>query len=309
MKGIFYVGDRMPISNTVHLAAHSAVNQATAFVSVRLPLGVMFAEASPERNAAFKLTLDSDLPCAPLNTLFHEFHTENPSSIGFRVHGYDATVSIFAANKSNRYRIQTDHLLLLNVVVSELVERLLSQQPGVHLHANIPMSYVTTKLEELLELETKNETEKKVIGQRSREMRAIEALILSKTRNTKPETFEHVDLLYSEAHDQLFAALEMLSSIRAQIEDVKFTLSSLFDLVALLLRLGGSDTAIDGRFITDTEQSTGERLSWASHVTGDPTRAVAVLCQHTEKNLPRITEDDDEQADDFDAVHTGNISL
>lgn len=46
----------------------------------------------------------------------------------------------------------------------------------------------------------------------------------------------------------------MLSSIRAQIEDVKFTLSSLFDLVALLLRLGGSDTAIDGRFITDTEQ-------------------------------------------------------
>lgn len=32
LKGIFYVGDRMPISNTVHLAAHSAVNQGTSLL-------------------------------------------------------------------------------------------------------------------------------------------------------------------------------------------------------------------------------------------------------------------------------------
>ncbi|VDO83503.1 unnamed protein product [Haemonchus placei] len=272
---------------------------ATAFVSLRLPFAMMFAEASPERNASYKLTLDSDHPCLALNSLFPEFQTENPTSIGFRVHGYDATVSIFAAHKSNRYRVQTDQPLLLNVVVRELVERIRLQQPNAHLHANIPMGYISAKLEELMELEAKNEAGKKVIGERSREMRAIEALILSKTRNTKPGTFEHIDLLYSEAHDQ----------VSVKIEEMQLTLASLFDLVALLMHLGGSEISLNGNFITDTEQSLEDRLSWASHVSNDPTRAIAVLCQHTEKELPQIKEETEEDADDFDTFHTGEIKL
>ncbi|EPB67773.1 hypothetical protein ANCCEY_13130, partial [Ancylostoma ceylanicum] len=169
----FFVGDNMPTSTTVHLAAHCSGTQATAVTSFRVPFAVMFTETSPERNATHKLTLDSDQSCVPLNTLFH-----------------------------GRYRIQTDHLQLLNVVVTELVERLRVAQHGVQLHANIPMGYITSKLEELIELESKGSIQEKVIGDRSREMRAIEALILSKTRNTKPETFEHIDLLYNEAHEQ-----------------------------------------------------------------------------------------------------------
>ncbi|XGW21483.1 hypothetical protein V3C99_004442 [Haemonchus contortus] len=305
----FFIGNRMPASTTVHLAAHCSGTQATAFVSLRLPFAMMFAEASPERNASYKLTLDSDHPCLALNTLFPEFQTENPTSIGFRVHGYDATVSIFAAHKSNRYRVQTDQPLLLNVVVQELVERIRLQQSNAHLHANIPMGYISAKLEELMELEAKNEAGKKVIGERSREMRAIEALILSKTRNTKPGTFEHIDLLYSEAHDQMFAAIEELGMVRAKIEEMQLTLASLFDLVALLMHLGGSEISLNGNFITDTEQSLEDRLSWASHVSNDPTRAIAVLCQHTEKELPQIKEETEEDADDFDTFHTGEIKL
>lgn len=105
--------------------------------------------------------------------------------------------------------------------MTELVERLRAAQSGVQLHSNIPVGYITTKLEELIEvrwhikllvqtsdlcslqLESQARSREKVIGDRSREMRAIEALILSKTRNTKPGTFEHIDLLYSEAHDQV----------------------------------------------------------------------------------------------------------
>ncbi|EYC25329.1 hypothetical protein Y032_0012g1826 [Ancylostoma ceylanicum] len=304
----FFVGDNMPTSTTVHLAAHCSGTQATAVTSFRVPFAVMFTETSPERNATHKLTLDSDQSCVPLNTLFHEFQTENPQSIGFRVHGYDATVSVFTAHKSSRYRIQTDHLQLLNVVVTELVERLRVAQHGVQLHANIPMGYITSKLEELIELESKGSIQEKVIGDRSREMRAIEALILSKTRNTKPETFEHIDLLYNEAHEQLFAAIAELTSIRAQKHEAQLTLASLFDLVSLLLRLGGSDSALDGNFITDTNQTLEDRLAWASQIANDPARAVAVLCQHTQKELPQIKEEE-EEGDDFDHFETGDIKL
>ncbi|RCN23727.1 hypothetical protein ANCCAN_30585 [Ancylostoma caninum] len=139
-------------------------------------------------------------------------------------------------------------------------------------------------------------------------MRAIEALILSKTRNTKPETFEHIDLLYSDAHEQLFAAIAELTSIRAQMSEAQLTLASLFDLVSLLLRLGGSDSALDGNFITDTNQTLEDRLAWASQIANDPARAVAVLCQHTQKELPQIKEEE-EEGDDFDHFQTGDIKL
>ncbi|WKX89031.1 hypothetical protein Q1695_008576 [Nippostrongylus brasiliensis] len=309
LKIYFYVADHMPISPTVHLSAHCSLSQATSFASVRLPFAAMFTETSPERNASYKLTLESDQPCLPLNVLFHEFQTEKPTSVGFRVHGFDATVSTFTANKSNRYRIQTDHLQLLCVVVTELVERLRQQQPTIQLHAQIPMSYVNSKLEELIELETKSEAEKKVIGERSREMRAIEALILNKTRNTKLEGFEHIDLLYSEAHEQMFATLDELTSIRNRMQEVQLTLASLLDLIALLMRLDGSETAINSAFITDTTQTIEDRLSWAANVNGDPSRAVAVLCQHIEKDLPEIKEENEAEEDDFDTFQTGDIKL
>ncbi|VDM84158.1 unnamed protein product [Strongylus vulgaris] len=112
------------------------------------------------------------------------------------------------------------------------------------------------------------------MADRSQELRAVEALILSKTRNTKSEMFEHIDLLYGEAHDevdpdlviskqknkrtellfQLFAAIDELTSIRTQIREAHVTLASLFDLVSFLLRLDGAETALDGNFITDTSQ-------------------------------------------------------
>ncbi|ETN76515.1 hypothetical protein NECAME_03447, partial [Necator americanus] len=157
-------------------------------------------------------------------------------------------------------------------------------------------------------LGSRSKVQNKVIADRSREMRAIEALILSKTRNTKPETFEHIDLLYGDAHEQLFAAIDELTSIRAEMQDLHLTLASLFDLISMLLRLEGLETVLNGNFITDTNQTLEEHLAWASQIANDPSRAVAVLCQHQRKDLPQIKEEEEEE-DDFDNIQTGEIKL
>lgn len=52
----------------------------------------------------------------------------------------------------------------------------------------------------------------------------------------------------------MFAAIAELTSIRSQMQETQLTLASLFDLVSMLLRLGGSESALDGNFITDTNQ-------------------------------------------------------
>ncbi|VDM65715.1 unnamed protein product [Strongylus vulgaris] len=99
----FFIGELMPSSTAVHFAAHCLGTQVTTINTTNIPFTTMFTETSTERNAYFKLTLDSDHTCVPLNALFQEFQTENPASIGFRVHGFDATVSVFTAHKSSRF--------------------------------------------------------------------------------------------------------------------------------------------------------------------------------------------------------------
>ncbi|VDM60752.1 unnamed protein product [Angiostrongylus costaricensis] len=155
-------------------------------------------------------------------------------------------------------------------------------------------------------LESKADVEQKVITSRSREIRAIEALVLNRTTNTKPETFHNIDILYNNAHDQLFAAIDELSSIRVKIQEVQLALSSLFDLVALLLSLDGTEIVLNGHFITDTTQSVQERILWASELSSDPSHAVAVLCQRPRKQLSQIKEDENE-ANDLDNLYEKEI--
>uniref|UniRef100_A0A1I7WZU5 Bardet-Biedl syndrome 2 protein homolog n=1 Tax=Heterorhabditis bacteriophora TaxID=37862 RepID=A0A1I7WZU5_HETBA len=310
---VFYVGSLIPTSTIVYLSAHCSGTQLSAFTTLRLPFSLLFCETSPDRNAKYKLTIDSDHPCIGLNNIFTEFQTENPSAIGFQVHSHSASISIFTANKTNRYRIQTDYPSLLFVVVSELVDRLKRAQNGVILHANTPLEYITPKLDDFIEvgiiyLEAKAKSERLQLEKRTREVRSIQALLLSKTKNTKPEPLDHIDLLFNNAHEQLLEAVNQLALTRERKKDAEEELTSLFDLLALVLEMDNMDTTLNGHIMSNTQQSLRDRLSWASRVSDDPSRMIAVLCQHTQKTLSQIREED-EKEDDFDAIHTQDIKL
>jgi len=91
----------------------------------------------------------------------------------------------------------------------------MSNLPGVHISGNLPIEYASGYLEEYFgvwlqqvkfsefkfQLEDKYSNEKKQVEARSKEVRAIEALLLSKAKNAKLDDVTHVETLLDKAHE------------------------------------------------------------------------------------------------------------
>ncbi|PAV87957.1 hypothetical protein WR25_20244 [Diploscapter pachys] len=239
-------------------------------------------------------------------------HAENPQSLGLRVYGYDATVSIFGANKSSRYRIQSEYPSLLNVVVADLGDRLMSNLPGVHISGNLPIEYASGYLEEYFGLEDKYSNEKKQVEARSKEVRAIEALLLSKAKNAKLDDVTHIETLLDKAHETLIALIDQLCATQKRMESVRQSLCSLLNLAATIMRWRNLEATIDGDVITNTQQSIRERLSWLAG-SRDATKIIENLCMTaTNKDMGMIEEREEEEEDDtekLEQVARGEVPL
>ncbi|PAV76229.1 hypothetical protein WR25_17570 [Diploscapter pachys] len=307
-----YVGEKLPTSTQVTIVAHAVPGNFSFYKQLRLPLGLMFHSSSPDRNAKYKVILEIDQAMAPLNQLYADLHAENPQSLGLRVYGYDATVSIFGANKSSRYRIQSEYPSLLNVVVTDLGDRLMSNLPGVNISGNLPIEYASGYLEEYFGLEDKYSNEKKQVEARSKEVRAIEALLLSKAKNAKLDDVTHVETLLDKAHETLIALIDQLCATQKRMESARQSLCSLLNLAATIMRWRNLEATIDGDVITNTQQSIRERLSWLAG-SRDATKIIENLCMTaTNKDMGMIEEKEEEEEDDtekLEQVARGEVPL
>ncbi|CCD67585.2 Protein pthb1 homolog [Caenorhabditis elegans] len=293
----FYVGSKKsPTSNKVTIAAHCAFTQLTVTKSIDLPFKVLFEESQIDRNAKYKVTIDTAGSVMPLNKLFSEFESENPQAIGFSLHGSDKTVSVFAANKSNRYRIQSEHISLLQITSRELVKRIAESAPGIEIGGVIPFEYMRETLDEIQELQTKKKEDSKKIDCRTKEVRAIEALSLNSCKTGNMGNLPSLDALFDKSYRELLDAMDSYNSLTAKIENQKASLNSLFQLAADLSKLSKVDTILNGSFWANTQQSLRDRLRWAVKTDrGNEMTMIEKLCEHSPKELPKIREEEEEE--------------
>uniref|UniRef100_A0A8R1IQT8 PHTB1_C domain-containing protein n=2 Tax=Caenorhabditis japonica TaxID=281687 RepID=A0A8R1IQT8_CAEJA len=276
----------------------------TAISTIELPLKVLFEESQVDRNAKYKVTIDTSVGVLALNKLFEEFESENPQAIGFTLHGTDNTVSVFAANKSNRYRIQSEHMSLLQVVSKDLVRRVFEAvTDGVQVGGNVQYEYIRETLDTIQELEAKRAEDSKKMDCRMKEVRAIEALSLNSCKTGNMTNLPALDALFDQSYRVLLDSMESYNKLSDKISTQKSTLNSLFQLAADLSKLQNVDTALSSDFWTNTQQSLRERLQWALRTErGNEMAMIEKLCEHTEKELPRIREEKEEEEEEAPAV-------
>ncbi|CAB3410606.1 unnamed protein product [Caenorhabditis bovis] len=264
--------------------------------SIKMPLDTLFGEAPVDRNAKFKLTIDTDAPVVPLNQLFKEFESENPQAIGFLVHGCDAAnVSIFAASKSNRYRVQSEHVGLLEVAFDELISRIQSAVENVQIGANIPFEYISEIVEFIQEAEKTKSVEQTTIDSRMKEVRAIEALSLNNCKSGNLDTVSCLDALFEKSYRELLEHMDRYTERKLGIEANYANLASLFQLASEISKISRVETIINGNFYRNTQQSLRDRLMWsARNEKGTEIRLIEKLCEHSNKELPKIREEDEE---------------
>ena len=122
-----------------------------------VPLALVCHEVPAQRQAAFKLSLDSTQPALGLQMLFPEFAaaseagdavTMAKTSLGLQPFfgPQNSIVSVFISTKTNRYRIQSESVDFLFPVFTEVVERIQREQPDARLHCPVPMQIFLTEI-------------------------------------------------------------------------------------------------------------------------------------------------------------------
>ncbi|KAF1770030.1 hypothetical protein GCK72_001847 [Caenorhabditis remanei] len=300
----FYVGSKTsPTSNKVTITAHCMFTQMSVTKTIELPFKVLFEESQIDRNAKYKVTIDTAGAVIGLDKLFSEFESENPQAIGFSLHGSEKTVSIFAANKSNRYRIQSEHVSLLQIASKELVKRIGESVQGMEIGGVIPFEYIRETLDEIQELETKKKEESKVIDCRMKEVRAIEGLSLNSCKTGNMSNLTAMDALFDKSYRELLTSMDNYNNFSNKIENEKAALNSLFQLAADLSKLSRVETVLTNNFWTTTHQSLRERLCYAVRSDrGNEMAMIEKLCEHSPKELPKIKEEEEEEEEKEESI-------
>uniref|UniRef100_A0A1I7T9G3 Protein PTHB1 n=1 Tax=Caenorhabditis tropicalis TaxID=1561998 RepID=A0A1I7T9G3_9PELO len=286
-------------------------NSLTVLKSIELPFKVLFEEAQIDRNAKYKVTFDTNVGVLALNQLFSEYESDNPQAIGFCLHGTDKTVSIFAANKSNRYRIQSEHVSLLQIASAELVKRIASSAGSIEIGGTIPFGYMHELLEEInqvsgnekdhltenkdFQLEAKKKEDSKTIDCRTKEVRAIVSLSLNSCKTGNMGNLPALDALFDKSYRELLDSMDSYNVTNSKIETEKTSLNSLFQLAADISKLSKVETMLNGHFWANTKQSLRDRLCWACRTErGNEMKMIEKLCEHSPKELPKIKEEEEE---------------
>jgi Bardet-Biedl syndrome 9 protein len=214
-----------------------------------LPFSLFCQRSSPSKSATHKITLETNKPAVNILSLFVDMSKTDDvgedaptNACGFRLlPGQEVTV--LASKTSERYRIQSDHLEALAVIIDELVTRLSKYFAGrdtklhVSFSGTLPLSdyfaYIDRHFKSLSEYRHCGE----VLERQAQQFRAIQKRLLMRFKDKTPTSLSHLDTLLDGTYLQLMALGEKSSSLKSEMVLAANHLSTVTALVALLINL------------------------------------------------------------------------
>uniref|UniRef100_A0A1I8BIE3 Uncharacterized protein n=1 Tax=Meloidogyne hapla TaxID=6305 RepID=A0A1I8BIE3_MELHA len=191
-------------------------------IELFIPLLLICREVPPQRQATFKLSIDSTQPALDIDILFPEFSRKNPeysrtnknnkkdeeiekeispiknnpnnieskrTSIALQPFFGESntTVSLFISTKTNRYRIQSDNTDFVFVIFSNLIERIQKNQPEARLHCPVPLHLCLTEIFKYIEAEEECDNLEKQANILAKQIRQVETVFLSRLKSSQNE--------------------------------------------------------------------------------------------------------------------------
>uniref|UniRef100_A0A183BQH7 Bardet-Biedl syndrome 9 n=1 Tax=Globodera pallida TaxID=36090 RepID=A0A183BQH7_GLOPA len=236
------------------------------FANFSVPLPVICREVNVQRQANFKLSLDSNRTALDISTMFPEF-TENKdkTSLGLQPFFGDqnSAVSLFVSAKTNRYRIQSDSCDFLFAVLSSIVERVRRLQPDVQLRCPIPMHLFVAEIAKYIEAENQFLRLEKDACRMSVQMRQVETVFLGDAKSGDGENqLANIRMLLSYTYDELIESLDKMAGLRQLLShEGRRSVRSLLNLMAALFELNELNLPFDGRILDGTDQRLNERIA------------------------------------------------
>uniref|UniRef100_A0A915N159 Uncharacterized protein n=1 Tax=Meloidogyne javanica TaxID=6303 RepID=A0A915N159_MELJA len=249
-------------------------------IELFIPLFLICREVPPQRQAIFKLSIDSTQPALDIDILFPEFSNQK-EEIGKEISNQNnivegkrtsialqpffgepnTSVSLFISTKTNRYRIQSDNTDFVFVIFSVLIERIQKNQPEARLHCPVPLHLCLTEIAKYIEAEEECANLEKQASILATQIRQVETVFLSRLKASQNENIMEnhermpVESLVEYSHKELMKTLDQLNSIsQSQLNTKKRkSLGSLLNLMNSTLKLNGIQLPFDGRILEGSD--------------------------------------------------------
>ncbi|KAK3930621.1 Protein PTHB1 [Frankliniella fusca] len=245
----------------------------------QLPLRLVAHPCNPAKEAEIKITLNTSTPEMSLTEIFPEFNSANggPNILGFLVGS--KVVTVIAAKTSTRYRLQSDSILPLALLVKHLIFRLERILKSVEPKASIkvtsssplPLDHLFSAIDSHLTCRKHVADLKEELGQLSVQFRAIERRLLTKMKDKKPAPLNQLDTLLNATQVEIISASHRLEQTLQDLENSQWVLGCAVELIHVLLQLSENPSKYTKTFyfamspeVIDSDEQGWEDITYAS---------------------------------------------
>ncbi|XP_031350274.1 protein PTHB1 isoform X2 [Photinus pyralis] len=210
--------------------------------SVELPLRLFFCKTEVAKENRCKVTLDINQETVPLSILFPEF-TEGQTALVNEIRLKSRCESVVTVMKhSNKYRVFSDSLLNLNLVVQSLITRLnkhFANENNFVLSFNdkLPIvEFLSHVREHFARNQAVADLRKKLI-QLSGQFRIIQKRLITKFKDKNPTSLSNMEKLLQQTYTDIIQTGTDLELELGNLQVAQLHLSTVLHLMVLLMRL------------------------------------------------------------------------
>ncbi|KAF5831159.1 PTHB1 C-terminus-domain-containing protein [Dunaliella salina] len=256
----------LPSSSTAQLAATFEAPGTSGqprgqHLDMVLPLSLFTTLVPPVKNAVFKLTVSVNRPPPLLSTIFDDMLASLPLGVpqasvsgpGANVlsfqfaSGHDVTVLV--SKNAGRYRLQSDTLEAMWMVMSELVRRLMLYYEEAEATNAAPEGPLAVTFEEPLPLDDffevveahfaarlRTRDLREQLGKQAMLFRTIQKQLLIKFRDKAPAALNDLDVLMEETYQAISSTSTEMEAAQEELRTSSQRLACVVQLILLLIQ-------------------------------------------------------------------------
>ncbi|KAG5900310.1 hypothetical protein JTB14_026318 [Gonioctena quinquepunctata] len=212
-----------------------------------LPLELAAESGEPKEDSVHKIILGINQTPVPITRLFPEFvvnttSSHNANAVSFKsISKRGNTVTILQAKSSEKYRVQSDSLASLSVVIEQLIFRLTRHYSNTNdfkvfcvsaLPSNELVSYVDGHFRKRRRVEELEEN----LCQLSSQFRIIQKRLMAKFKMKNPSPLTNLEILLEDTHSDTVDTTGKLESATSELSRAQTNLSCCLKLLVNLIK-------------------------------------------------------------------------
>ncbi|XP_044755143.1 protein PTHB1 [Coccinella septempunctata] len=231
--------------------------------TTEIPLGLVVKFSPPEKDNEVKVNLNVNRDLVPLSVLFSDFSShlhhsisdlmqDNPVEAAGNAAGFanvtecGKTASVLLAKSSQRYRIQSDSLVSLNLMVEQMVYRLgryFQDDEGfsINFSGSLPISPLISCVHRHFQVRTEVVRLQEQLSVLSSQYRLIEKRLVAKLKAKTPIPLTNLGILLDDTFTEISTTTEKFLKENSELRRVQVELECCLNAVLCLMRLMNVD--------------------------------------------------------------------